>query len=303
MSIIKSLSVGNGDMFYINHNSDNFTVIDCCYSDEANQQAIYGEIKPLYNAKGITRFISTHPDEDHIRGMADFDQEMTIYNFYCVENEAVKEEKTVNFEKYCTLRDSEKAFYVYKGCRRKWMNQGDDERECAGINFQWPILKNEKFIKALEEVKKGSGYNNISPIFTYSLQDNVVAMWMGDIEKDFLELVKDEIEWPEIDILFAPHHGRDSGKVPSDVLQKLNPKIIVIGEAPSEHLNYYHGYNTLKQNSAGSITFECIDDYVHIYVEKYSYTYSCNTDFLQNLNRNDLKDAFYLGSFKPKHAK
>ena len=29
MSIIKSFSVGEGDMFYIQHNSDNFTVIDC----------------------------------------------------------------------------------------------------------------------------------------------------------------------------------------------------------------------------------------------------------------------------------
>ena len=35
MSIIKSFSAGNGDMFYINHNSDNFTTIDCCYEDDA----------------------------------------------------------------------------------------------------------------------------------------------------------------------------------------------------------------------------------------------------------------------------
>lgn len=301
MSIIKSLSVGNGDMFYINHNSDNFTVIDCCYSDEENQQAIYEEIKPLYNAKEISRFISTHPDEDHIRGIADFDKKMTIYNFYCVENKAIKEQETDNFKYYCKLRDSNKHFYVYAGCKRRWMNESSDDRDAAGINFYWPILANQKFKDALEEVKSGRGYNNISPIFTYSLKDNVVAMWMGDIEKDFLESVKDDIEWPEIDILFAPHHGRDSGKVPSDVLQKLNPKIIVIGEAPSEHLNYYRGYNTLKQNSAGSITFECIDDYVHIYVEKYSYSYDIS--FLEYLYRNNLRDAFYLGSFKPKHAK
>jgi hypothetical protein len=34
MSIVKSLSVGNGDMFYIQHGSDNFTIIDCCLSDD-----------------------------------------------------------------------------------------------------------------------------------------------------------------------------------------------------------------------------------------------------------------------------
>lgn len=30
MSVVKSFSVGEGDMFYIDHNSDNFTTIDCC---------------------------------------------------------------------------------------------------------------------------------------------------------------------------------------------------------------------------------------------------------------------------------
>jgi hypothetical protein len=29
MSIVKSFSVGDGDMFYILHNSSNFTIIDC----------------------------------------------------------------------------------------------------------------------------------------------------------------------------------------------------------------------------------------------------------------------------------
>ena len=34
MSKIKSFSVGNGDFFYIDHNSDNFTIIDCFYENE-----------------------------------------------------------------------------------------------------------------------------------------------------------------------------------------------------------------------------------------------------------------------------
>ena len=34
MSIIKSFSVNNGDMFYIKHESDNFTIIDCNLIEE-----------------------------------------------------------------------------------------------------------------------------------------------------------------------------------------------------------------------------------------------------------------------------
>lgn len=43
MSVIKSFSVGNGDMFYIKHNSDNFTIIDC-NMDETNKENIVSEI-------------------------------------------------------------------------------------------------------------------------------------------------------------------------------------------------------------------------------------------------------------------
>jgi len=29
MSIVKSFAIGNGDMYYIRHGSDNFSIIDC----------------------------------------------------------------------------------------------------------------------------------------------------------------------------------------------------------------------------------------------------------------------------------
>ena len=252
MSIIKSFSVGDGDMFYIDHNSDNFSIIDC-YMDDSNKEEITSELKLKSNNKGITRFISTHPDEDHLQGLKYLDEQLGIVNFYCVKNEAVKGDETDDFKHYCTLRDGEHAYYVSQGCSRKWMNIGDEERGCAGINFIWPVTSNLDFKEALSTVAEGTGFNNISPIFTYSVENGVVAMWMGDMEHDFLEKVKDQIAWPKVDILFAPHHGRDSGKVSDDVLKKLDPHIIVIGEAPSKYLNYYPNYNTIKQNSAGDI--------------------------------------------------
>jgi hypothetical protein len=39
MSIFKSFAVGKGDMFYINHNSDNSMMIDCCLSDENEEKS------------------------------------------------------------------------------------------------------------------------------------------------------------------------------------------------------------------------------------------------------------------------
>lgn len=116
-------------MFYIKHNSNNFTVIDC-NMDETNREKITNEILAESNEKEIKRFISTHPDEDHILGLAYLDEQMGIVNFYCVENEATKEDPSDDFKHYCTLRDSnKKAFYLYRDCSRCWMNKNDQEKK------------------------------------------------------------------------------------------------------------------------------------------------------------------------------
>lgn len=308
--IIKSFAVSDengeaGDMFYIKHASSNFTIIDCCMVEE-NQEAISDEIAEAKAGKDITRFISTHPDEDHICGLRYLDNKINILNFYCVKNKAKKSNPSDSFAYYCKLRDDEdKHYYVYKDCKRKWMNDNDknDGKNygSSGINFLWPDTSNRNFKEALRLAAEGKAYNNLSPIFTYKLSGNIKVMWMGDMEHVFLEKIKDQIAWPEVDVLFAPHHGRDSGKVSNDVLKKLKPHIIVIGEAPSEHLNYYSGYNTITQNSAGDIVFDCSGDKVHVYVSKDSYSF--DTSFLSSEGADNSAYGNYLGSFTPKGVK
>lgn len=115
MSIIKSISVGNGDLFYIKHGSSNFTIIDC-NMDETNKKEITDEIIAESKEKDIKRFISTHPDEDHIHGLKYLDDQIGILNFYCVANEATKSDETEDFKRYCELRDSkDKAFIFIEG--------------------------------------------------------------------------------------------------------------------------------------------------------------------------------------------
>jgi beta-lactamase superfamily II metal-dependent hydrolase len=292
MSIVKSFSVGNGDMFYIRHGSDNFTVIDCCYKNQRAWKQQLAEIKKQSADKGITRFISTHPDDDHIKGLCEYVEEIGIINFYCVDNDAAKEEETDDFEEYCLLRDNDKkAFFIYKGCTRKWMNKEDDERKSAGINCLWPDISNDNFKDALKIACEGGSPNNISPILTYSY-DGIKFMWMGDLEKEFIEKIKDYIDFPEIAVLFAPHHGRDSGKVPEDVLKKLNPQIIVIGEAPSEHLNYYNDYKTITQNSAGDIVFEPCAGGINVFVGNEEYS----EEYLIDNGCEDMLNCHYIGT-------
>jgi beta-lactamase superfamily II metal-dependent hydrolase len=263
MSVIKSHSVGNGDMFYIEHNSDNLTLIDCCLNDDDYE--LLDEIAALSASKGIVRFISTHPDDDHLRGLEQLDDRITIQNFYCAKNETTKSDQTDSFDRYCELRDSSKAFYISKGCSRRWMNQEGDGRGTSGVSILWPNTSNSLYQGALKEAADGGCPNNISAIIKYSVQNGATALWMGDLETAFMEAVEDEIDLPLVDILFAPHHGRKSGRVPDSMLQTMSPRIVVVGEAPSQHLHYYSGYNTITQNRAGDIVFECGTNAVHVF--------------------------------------
>ena len=289
MSTIKSFSVGDGDMYYIDHNTDNFTIIDCCLNIETTDD-ILNEIANKSGKKGVTRFISTHPDEDHIQGLTKLDERIKILNFYCVKNSATKPDKIYDFKRYCALRGSDKAFFIFKDCSRRWMNLSNEERKSSGINILWPDLENEHFKNALQQAKNGKSPNNISPVIKYSVQDGANVIWMGDLEKEFMESIEDDLVLPKTDILFAPHHGRYSGKVPGSMLQALDPKIIVIGEAPSLFLNYYGSYNTITQNSAGDIIFKCKEGKVHIFTSK-----NYSVDFLDYEGKT-LGGFYYLGT-------
>lgn len=289
MSKVKSFSVGNGDMFYIEHNSDNFTTIDCSLSDD-NKDDIVKELKDESKLKNITRFISTHPDEDHIQKLDYLDDNMLINNFYCVENEANKKDETDSFKRYVKLRDGDKKFNIYNGCKRRWMNKSDAERGSSGINILWPKTNNQYYKDALKVAKDGGSPNNISPIITYSIEDSAIYQWMGDLETKFMENIENDVSLSKVNILFAPHHGRDSGKIPKSMLDILDPDIIIIGEAPSSDINYYKGYNTITQNTAGDITFINDGDEIHIYVSNKNYS----VKFLKIKNKNEYD--YYLGT-------
>lgn len=292
MATIKSFSVGDGDMFYIDHGSDNFSMIDCRLTGRRDDE-ILDELQKLSNRKGITRFISTHPDEDHLLGLKAIDDRLGLNNFYCVENQAAKLDPSDDFLHYKTLRDGKKAYYLSKGCTRKWMNQRDDDRGSAGINVRWPVTSNVDYKKALETAKKGGSPNNLSVILTYSQLDGVTAAWMGDLETDFMQKVQEDVGWVKVNILFAPHHGRKSGRVPTNALKKMAPEIIVVGEAPSEHLHYYADYNTITQNSAGDLLFECDNKFVDVYCSETRYSVT----FLKKFSRSKA-NWNYLGTLE-----
>lgn len=275
MSIVKSYSFpeGNirGDMYYIKHDSNNFTVIDCYLKDGNGRNARKDEIISEINKESagrICRFISTHLDNDHIAGIEHLDNNWKITNFYAVENNRPADDSDNSLTRYHWLLTN-KNYAIHRGIKRAWLNNSKNDTGSSEINFQWPDLNNEIFKQALKHVSEGKDMNNICPIFTYSIKNGATYMWMGDLETDMQQAYYDEYhtDIPTIDILFQPHHGRKSGKVPNDLLEALNPKLIIIGNAPAEHIDYGHSRQTITQNTAGDIRFENEKNEVHIYTK------------------------------------
>ncbi len=290
--IVKTYGIGHGDMYFIMHGSDNFTIIDCTIPDDREDE-ILDEVAALAAEKNIVRFISTHPDQDHLTGLCELDGRISIINFYCVKNQATKEDPTSDFLRYCELRDSNKAFHLYRDCSRKWMNRAGDGRGSSGINIRWPVTENADYQNALEIAKNAGSPNNVSIVMTYSVEGGATFMWMGDLETDFMEKIQDTVSLPHADILFAPHHGRKSGRVPDKWLSQIDPKIVVLGQAPSEHLHYYPGYDSITQNSALDVTFEAVGNKVHVFTSSTTY----RAAFLVNENRANTHGR-YIGTLQ-----
>jgi len=289
MTLVKSFATGYSDTYYIRHNSDNFTIIDCHIPGDRDD--IIEEIEKQSYGKGITRFISTHPDDDHIKGLVRLDDALGLLNFYVVENQATKPDYTADFERYRELRDSDKAFYVKQDCSRRWMNESGDGRGSSGINILWPDLDNPDFKNVLTSAEGGGSPNNLSTIIKYSLNSGVTMLWLGDLETEFMETIEDGIELPKADVVFAAHHGR--ARMPAAWIDQMDPKIIVLGEAPREYLEYYDGRDHLRQNTAWDITFENESGRTDVYVGNPDY----EVPYLRDEGFSDTAHGSYMGSF------
>ena len=108
--------------------------------------------------------------------------------------------------------------------------------------------------------------------------------------------IKDKVDWIKADIVFASHHGRSSGRIPNEILEKIKPKIIIIGEAPSENLDYYTGYEIITQNTAKDIAIVCEDNTADFFVSNANYkTVPANLKMIYGKN---LDGYTYIGSLE-----
>ena len=256
MGIIHFLNVNEGDCTWIHHPSGRNTVIDVsaavpttefARSSGNHNQKDY-PVNPIAYLKGfgvstIFRFILTHPDMDHMDGMKALFESFAVWNFWDTENTKEMSDgdswgkyNKDDWDYYQKVRKSSsdpKVLRIYAGSHGKFFNEDEDGKSGAdGLYILAPT-------RDLVETANDTGdYNDCSYVLLYKASNKKIIFAGDSAEKTWdyiLESHRDEVS--DVDILFAPHHGRKTGGN-SDYLDVLNPKLTLFGNAKSEYLDY-----------------------------------------------------------------
>lgn len=220
----------------------------------------------------IFRFIITHPDMDHLDGIKDLYSEFRVSNSWVTANNKELDLKTFpnkynpeDWKFYTSLRDGKypsttKLAYT-AGDSNLYFNEDNIKILCPSpalinqANAEGGDIHDLSYVILFTVPKKGGGEWKI--VFSGDSHDN---SW-DYIIKNYKE------EVTNIDVLFAPHHGRDS-KRNYDFLKTLTPSVTLFGNASSEHLAYSSYPKTrITNNQAGYVVLDVTADRLLIMVK------------------------------------
>ena len=309
MPVIHFLNVLEGDCNIIQHDSKRVTVIDVsnAYNDidtEAEKAVKQSEMRKLMKARtqvpsdktdyqqkkipdnpiqylkkygidSIFRFIVTHPDMDHLDGIQDLYTEFNITNTWDTDNN-----KTIaadaNFAGY---NKEDWEFYL-----KLRSGKITDTKRLTYFAKQDNLYYSEDNIKILcptpdllKNANECGDYNDSSYVILFTPPKSNGGNWKflfaGDSDDDSWEyiLVNHKEEVTNVDVLFAPHHGRDSGRS-YEFLKILTPTVTLFGNASSKHLAY-NCYKPIRitNNQAGYIIINVLPHKIVFYVKNYEF--------------------------------
>lgn len=221
----------------------------------------------------IFRYIQTHPDLDHMRGLADLAEGRDIVNFWDVPNskpwggsELRKGDKR-DWDAYKELGSGTypKVMHLTRGSKGKYFNEGDETQMCHGISILSPTSVHSKNCDEIED------WNGMSYVLKYQTGGKTI-IFGGDAEDSAWENIVANYDEKDLkcDILKASHHGRDNGYFQEAVkIMAPDYTIVSVGKKPdTDASNKYKQYSknvwstrwygdlraTIKD---GNITWEC----------------------------------------------
>lgn len=313
---IHSLNVKDGDCFLLERSSGRVTMIDISCGnlnpktplELALDEALQKSLKPsgdfnmrskptnpvdYLTKKGISeiwRFILTHPDMDHMDGIKSLFAKKTVSHFWDC---GIRKDKP-DFNNGSPYREEDWDFYENligskvadtnivaprAGSSGKFWNRDNDEGTGDG-DYISVVSPCSDLIKCAND---GGDINDASYVIIYrSSAGNVV--FPGDSnDKTWTYILENHKELvSNVAVLFAPHHGRKSGRDYS-FLDTANPRVSFFGCAQSEHLAY-SAWRTrdllyFTNNQCGNIHIYPVDKKIQVFIQNYNYASAYTKDY------------------------
>ncbi len=246
------LNVGNGDCTIIELPDGDLMMVDICNGGGTNRQKT-DPIAYLGNATKLVRYVQTHPDMDHMDGLAALDRKCSISNFWDMENTKSRPDfsspygkgKPADWDAYQLLRQEAKHFY--RGLSPVTLERGGQ--------LPYELYTLHPTEEAVRDANQTEQWNNAAYVLLLK-ERGFKALIAGDIDDGVWEEL---YEWAsrnsvartlvsDICVFKVSHHGRRSGYCGANWLNLTKPKEIVIskGLVPGEHSAYGSYYNYKK---------------------------------------------------------
>lgn len=328
MPRVHCLNVRLGSCSIINHESDRVPVLDVnsAFTPEATKTAHFAlaenyekSWKPVpgnYQQKedpdnpiaylrrikvtSIFRFILTHPDMDHMGGIKDLFMEFSPPNLWDTANT-----KEIGESSFSTRRNLGEDWKFYQKLRDTRTNTDSSPRRLvyhSGDSYDYFKQDGLKILAPAEPLmaiaNEAGDWNDASYVVLFTWHGKKI-LFSGDSE----DLTWEHIlkTWPKtvsnVDVLIAPHHGRDSGR-DFEFLKTVHPKLTIFGNASSDHLAYnpWHNRNLpiLTNNQAGYIILDITEDVLSVYVKNETFARNFTTANGWGTFWSEPLDAWYL---------
>ncbi len=239
MARIHFLNVGDGACSVIEHEDKVVTMIDICDGEKTIEY-----LKRL-SVNYIFRFILTHPDMDHLDGLYELARLFKIYNFWDTKNnkeiDTSKKEQMGRFNPedwdcYQHLRQSKskpKALFYLDGASNKYFSKTDDGDKSDDY---LQILSPTK--ELLKDAIEKDDFNISSYVVLYHIQGFKI-LFCGDATARTMEHLIDRhaSDIANIDVLVAPHHGRQRDFNDFSYLDLMRPSFVVAQDVDDEFIS------------------------------------------------------------------
>jgi beta-lactamase superfamily II metal-dependent hydrolase len=316
------LNVGQGDCSIIQHKSGHVTMIDCnlarkrqplaeLFRADAGTRGNFGQgsepVNPIeymaqHNIDDVFRFILTHADMDHMDGIKDIFEVFKPDNFWDTNNNKVIDQfegtryRAEDWKFYTDMRDGRitKPKRLVLNADATGMYYNRNAADQPGGDGLYVLAPTPALARA---ANSNDDQNDGSYVILYKSPAGNI-LFAGDSHDetwDYL-LANHRADIADIDLLIAPHHGRQSDR-DFEWLSVVRPKVTFFGVASSDHLAYgawsSRNLQYFTQNQGGSFIVDTSGE-----IEKTLRVFCTNGTFAKKWTGDRNFTTYYDPTFK-----